>query len=64
MQYTLRAPEFADKFGEGGVGADVAREDDVAEAGEFRFGAESPDGDAGQGLAEDEGAADAEAEAA
>jgi Fur family ferric uptake transcriptional regulator len=49
--------ESRDEVGEGGVGADVAREYDVAEAGEFRFGAELPDGDTGQGLAEDERAA-------
>jgi hypothetical protein len=56
------AAEAGDEVGECGVAADVSREDHIPKAGEFGFGTESPDGDAGQGLAEDESAADSKAE--
>lgn len=54
--------ETSDELGESGIRPDITREDDVTEAGKFCFGAELPNGDAGQGLAKDECAADAEAE--
>jgi hypothetical protein len=61
-EHTSEAMETSDELGESGIRPDITREDDVTEAGKFCFGAELPNGDAGQGLAKDECAADAEAE--